>query len=26
MAESKSQAHLDAIAGRSRVNEPITDV
>jgi len=26
IAESKSQAHLDAIAGRSRVNEPITDV
>ena len=26
IAESESQAHLDAIAGRSRVNEPITDV
>ena len=26
IAKSKSQAHLDAIAGRSRVNEPITDV
>ncbi len=26
IAESKSQAHLGAIASRSRVNEPITDV